>query len=195
MSKPTGLILPYRGRAMPPWRAGLYYDVSSSPGFSGAAATSARVAGSEYATPIFVPRGRNNGPPSIDRIGVNISSGGGVGTKFRLGIRTMTDGLPDALLLDSGELDANSTGQIQATISFTFPYADEWFFLTMLTDGTPTITSYATIISTPNGFSALNSTSGVNRYLKTVSYGALPASYGTPTTESNLADRIGVRAI
>lgn len=107
----------------------------------------------------------------------------------------MINGVPDALLLDSGELDANATGQIQATVTFTFPYADDWFFLTMLSDGTPTITSYSTIITTPSGFTALNSTSGINRYLKTTAYGALPASYGTPTTESNLADRIGVRAV
>lgn len=54
---------------------------------------------------------------AIDRIGVEVTTGGAAGSVVRLGLYDTSNGLPGARLLESAALSAESTGLVEATVS------------------------------------------------------------------------------
>lgn len=157
------------------WRSGYYYTttgVSSS-------ATAAPPLNTMRCIALDVPY-----PMPIDRIGVEITSAGGAGSVVRLGVyKDDGTGLPGALLFDAGAgIDGTSTGGPAITVSQTLPQGRVWLAYVAQVGTVPTCrgvvigTQGIDIGTTPSGTNAQGYQSGTS-----VS-GALPASFGTPTS-------------
>ncbi len=83
-----------------------------------------------YYVPIFVPE-----QTIYDRIGVEMTDNGGVGSVFRMGIYKWSAGVPGALVLDAGTVDAASNGQKLITISQELPRG--YYYIAYISDGDP----------------------------------------------------------
>lgn len=77
---------------------------------------------------------------SIDRIGTYISGGGGVGTVIRFMVYADSNGVPDALLVDGGTVNANSTGPAEVTVNTALSVGKVW--IAMVSDGTPSVSAF-----------------------------------------------------
>lgn len=131
-------------------------------------------ADSLYAIPLIVPRGG-----VVDRIGVNVISGGGL---VRLGIYSWAgegDIYPSGRVLDTGDIDVSAIGATEFTIGQTLT-AGTLYHLVILTDAAP-----PTISCFPSGAgcSALYGATGMSLVNGThvlsggMTYGALPATF------------------
>ncbi len=119
------------------------------------------------------------------RIGVNISTSDAAAVA-RLGIYSDNNGAPGSLLADAGEISAAATGAVEATISQELA-GGTWYWLAMLVSGSTaaaygidnsarTIPLVAFVFGT--GASLLDNNIGS---YASQSYGALPASFPSPT--------------
>jgi hypothetical protein len=70
---------------------------------------------------------------TVDRIAVNIQAAGSAGAVVRLGIYESNNGVPGALVLDAGTVDATSTGTKTITISQTL--AAGYYYLVAVGQG------------------------------------------------------------
>ena len=171
---------------LPRWKSGRYYDFKSSN--PATASTGALAANTIYGNLQWF-----TGQP-IDRIGTSVTTGAAAGKLLRCGIATMgADGLPDVLLVDSGNLAAEGIAGVEATVAVTPPMG--WAWTLLITDGTPTVVSYA-IERMPAelGWSSLTSTAIELCITKSQTFGAFPASFGAITAYSSVAYRVSVRA-
>jgi len=172
--------------------SGAYYDARTAYGGSTGTAA-ALVALVHHAIPFFV-----TAPLTADRIGINTTIAAAAGKLLRFGIYSAhpTTKLPDALLLDAGNVAADAAaGPAEATISFTFePFRQ--YYLTVISDGTPT-TSVHSNTTNHFGHAGVNDGSIRSALAKTgVAFGALPATYGAHTGFTSTATPlVGVRAV
>ena len=123
MSAPTGLVVPPRNLA-PFWLSGRYYGTDSHLASNYAAGGAQN--GNLRAYPIYVPSAC-----SIDRIGAEVTTGS-AGKSIRLGIALPNGAgnLPGTIILDSGAIDATSTGVVEATVAATLPAGLVWGLVT-----------------------------------------------------------------
>jgi len=71
----------------------------------------------------------------VDRIGIYVVGAGGTGAKIRLGIYDGKDFYPNSLIIDAGEVSAETTGDKELTIDKTLDVGEYWLaFIT--NDGT-----------------------------------------------------------
>lgn len=126
-------------------------------------------------------------PQAIDRIGLEISTLG-ASSVVRLGVYSDVGGVPSALLLDAGTIDASTTGWKEINISLTF-------------SGLVWPCAVAQVAGcTAQGFSGILPTVGYNfgaaaglpadHYSQTGITGALPT---TATVDFNQSSNIGPR--
>lgn len=99
---------------------GAYYFMPPGAGTVGTLTTTLALL---QATPVYLPAGI-----TIDRIGIRVTGGSGLGTLLRLGIYANTDGLPGALILDAGTVAANSVAHKEITVSQAISTAG-WYWL------------------------------------------------------------------
>jgi len=128
---------------------------------------------------------------------------GGAGDVCRVGIYSDSGGTPDALIVDSGEIDCSTTGTKAVTISETLAVGNYWLAILPSTSA-----ATAEIVGTGAGnlacqhigaimFGLTNMTGStsspvaVKKFPQT--YGALPNPFGTPTGHEQEAPFIGLR--
>ena len=117
----------------PRFRASLYY------GPSGGRSVVRTSAGTLMAVPFWVPSQQ-----AFDRIGCEITVGGGAVAGVRLGIYVDAgDGTPGALVLDAGAVSASTVGAKEIAISVTLQPGLYWL-ASVAQGGTPQIRSLAT---------------------------------------------------
>lgn len=158
-------------------------------GPSGATGTLALVQNTLYVVPFEVGQA-----VAIDRIGVQVTAG--VASSFvRVGVYTsLASGLPGALLFDAGQLDASAIAAVEATITRTLPHGLVWFGA-VAQGGTPTVRTVGAgggIVPRPGGL-GLDASSNRVALTKTGQSGALPASFGTPSSVTGQAPAVLVR--
>lgn len=171
-----------------PIAAGVWWDVGCW--IPSTLATSAISAGTMYAQKLKLPFG-----VTITRVFCETTIAAAAGKLIRHGLYTVgADGLPGALLYDTGSLAADAAaGDIGADVSMMLPY-DELYAVT-LSDGTPTLRSYVTerAPQVMGWRSAVTAVTKESQILKTQAYGALPATFGTPTSYGNTPLRVGIK--
>ena len=155
--------------AAPTMRAGVLFGIpqGDTPG------TSTPSLNSLAASPMELPA------VTLDRIGIEVTTGGGAGAVVRLGIYSDTNGVPDALVLDAGTVDSTGTGIKTITISQALSAGVYWL---------ATVSQVATsVVRTVNGGpgriaiadNAFSGTFSLNGYsASAAASGALPASFG-----------------
>ena len=188
MSAPTGLVLPTWTMAGPGWAAGEYHgndtDVSAA-GFS----TSALAASYIYA--MWCDTAEST---PIDRIGAEVTNAS-AGKSFRCAIYGRgSRGLPGALLLDSGNLSAASTGFIEASVAMTLPSGGVWLCI-----NAEDATMQFRVIATGNRIARVGKAAGggTSAYgCRTVSsaFGAFPATFPAGSIPNTNAPIVNVRA-
>jgi hypothetical protein len=161
-----------------PIQDGRYY---SSPFFGSRVITA--LAGDFAETMLAIPFIAHHGVTWTE-IGVECMSSD-AGDAARLGIYSDTDGLPDALVVDAGEISFASTGELPKTISEALT-AGTWYWLVIgfnSNAGAAEIRAADSPSELPFGNFVCGSTgTNANRpgYSKAFTYGALPASFGEP---------------
>lgn len=183
------ITIPQRGIVVPKIAliSGRYYGARQF--YGGSATATALVANTFYAAPFFTPVNF-----TADRITLNVTVAGAAGKLLRLGIYTATPaGLPDALLVDSGALAADTAAPFiaSATISQAL-IAGQLYFLAVVTDGTPTVTTSQPVVG-PYGATDAADTGFRLGMTRAFSYAALPASWGTPTFYTTLVPHVALR--
>lgn len=143
-----------------------------------------------YANKLMIPRGQ-----VTSRVFCETTVAAAGGKLLRVGLYTVgTDGLPGALLYDSGSLAADAAaGDIGANVVMTIPY-DE-VYATVVSDGTPTLRAY-TIERAPQFMGWRGAVTAVTKETmvsNTLTYGALPATFGAITTYSSIGYRVGIK--
>jgi hypothetical protein len=126
-----------------------------------------------------------SGDVAIDRLGINVQTAGESGAKLRLGVYADNNGVPGELLVDGGQVAADSTGYKEVTVSFVAPAGVVWLACVAQSCATtapivwgntydglaPIGTTNAALISS-NGLSSFESGTSVTA--------ALPLTFGTP---------------
>lgn len=170
-----------------PFGSGRWWDYGCA--YPTTTGTQLLITGTIYAQKLKIPRGL-----AITKIFAEIATGGAAGKLIRLGLYTVgADGLPDALLADTGSLAADVTGEIGASSSLVLPYDEVW--TAALSDGAPTLRAYVTDRSPQfMGWSSATATTRETALTKTQAYGALPATFGTPTSYVSTPLRVGVKS-
>ena len=132
-----------------------------------------------FATGIYVPSGG-----SIDRVAVEVTTAGGAGSVFRMGLYSDSNGAPGALISDEGTVDSATTGFKEDTVAWTDLTGGLYWIVTAAQVGTaPTVRS----VTTPTATAApYRSTSLTNTPDSWCVYGAnitgaMPASFGAIT--------------
>lgn len=144
------------------------------------------------------------------RIGVNVATGSGTATeKVRLGIWENGAGnLPGALLLDTGELSIETSGEKEATISVSLS-ANTLYWIGYNGNGDNGVAQLISCGGAYHGNSPFTWTfgtpdlsgitdfygSGYFGFYRSLAYGALPDPFGTPGGYVNSAPAIWLRKV
>jgi hypothetical protein len=140
-----------------------------------------------WGTPFFVPV-----TTSFDRISCNVTTQGTAAALVRLGIYSVSDGLPKDLVLDAGAAAADTTGQKDITISVTLPRG--WYALT-LNKNEDAITLRRSIYNVNIGQTSLAVTQPQDVWSRgSTAYGALPSTWGSVSYQQGVSHSIGLRA-
>lgn len=168
------------GRTFP--RSGWYYTGE----MYGAENTNALTQDVEWATRFEV-----GAIASFDRIAIDVTIAA-ASAVIRLGIRSDTGtGLPGALLLDAGTVDASGTGVKEITIAQTLTPGRYWLCCALQAAGGVTVRARPV---DPFLGQASSATTNGGGFSKTGVAGALPASYGNPGGVGN-GPKIMLRAV
>jgi hypothetical protein len=139
-----------------------------------------------------------SGGASIDRIAVEVTTGGTAGAVVRLGVYdATTGGRPGSLLLDAGTVDSESPGIKELTVSLALSGGLKW--LTAVVQGAncslrvvPATADVNEGQSVPANSTAITSPGGALYPIANGPTGALPASAIAPTNVS-IGPRLSVR--
>lgn len=158
---------------VPAYRSGVWYWGDNLNGTStGAAVTAGRL----YAVPIRITES-----VTATKIATYVTTGVAA-TNVRFGIYENSSGVPGNRIIDGGEASTATTNTTpEVTISQAL--TPGWYFLAMVFNGTPSIRTNTVIRNTTLGATGLN-VSGISHFYVAHTYGALPASFGTPTADS-----------
>ncbi len=171
---------------LPRWVTGRYYDITSA--VSATFSSGTYTTGTLIAVLLYVPNTN-----TVDRIGVGVS--GAAAQTCRLGIYAMgSDGNPDALVLDSGDVSVNGTGTLTATIAESLT-GGTWYWLAATFSGLTGAIYRAVPNGGPVGYATIASNNNDSFAVdRAFTYGALPNPFGTPAIRLGHVPRIGVRA-
>jgi hypothetical protein len=161
----TGLI--YAAQQAQPFPSGRYHFAPLP--FSGTNNTATgNGTGEMRTTPLYVPRRM-----TITSLTVEVTTLGGAGAVYRLGIYGTTAGMPDALILDAGTVVATSTGFKTLTISQALDPGLYWLACACQVAGSSNRTSSGI------GFYVAPTTVGgtAGSYYKSGVTGALPSNF------------------
>ncbi len=130
---------------------------------------------------------------TVDRIAIEVTTEA-AGKKVRLGI--YKDGAnisPGALLLDAGEVNTDSVGIKEIAINQKLTKGRYW--LTILSDGTPTVRalSYAYGVVTGRGILSTDFSRKIGGVYSDIAYGSLPDPFGDDTSYSSHTPMVLVR--
>jgi hypothetical protein len=131
------------------------------------------------ASPFLVPKA-----VTVDQLSVEITVAGSAGSKLRAGIYAATgEGRPGKLLYDSGELPLDVATLITHTLTAPLIIGPGLYYPATFRNATATFRVYLTSSSGigPLGGTTVATLSRNCSYSRTVTYGPLPASFGTPT--------------
>lgn len=103
------------GSPFTPWRSGRFYSMFSNTYLSNRDVSNPG-AGVLVACPVFIPNAC-----TLDRLAVAISAAGAAGSISRLGLYADSNGLPGALLVDTGSFATDVTTLGTRTISYAVP--------------------------------------------------------------------------
>lgn len=105
-------------------------------------------------------------------VGVNVSSG--ASTNFRFAIYTDSNGQPGTRIMESGNIDASSTGYKFATCSYTFSPGIYWFAISRESTNIALVAD-----SYRNGMGYATSTNSMNQWITLTgwSYGEIPSTF------------------
>lgn len=136
--------------------------------------TQSRVLDTLFAIPFVVSK-----TCTIDRIGAEITTGGGAGSLVRLGIYSTNNMLPDALVLDAGTIDGNSATFQSITINQQL--APGLYWLVLLGSATITYRSIpaANLPPVTGVPAALGAGAYSNSITRAFTYASLPNPFGT----------------
>ena len=111
--------------------SGQYAAIKGSSGSSTFTVTVGRM----YGQPLVVSTG------TLDRIGAEVTAGGGASSVIRLGIynHNYTTGLPSSLVLDAGTIDGNAVAVQEITISQAVTVGVYWLVAVAQGTGTPSM--------------------------------------------------------
>jgi len=147
----------------------------------------AAAAGNMFGTPLYIPS-----PTRFDRISCNVTTQGTASAKVRLGIYSIFGGIPQDLVLDAGEVAADTTGQKDITIDIVLPrgrYA-------LAYNKNETAIALRRGVNTVNvGQTSLAITQPQDCWQRTIAYGALPSTWGSLLYNSLGAAVIALRAL
>ena len=170
--------------AFPGWKTGVYY---SHPG-EDTNATSSLSANTAYANLWVFPVG---GTPS--KIGISVTATG-TATECRIGVYKYKDGVPDALVLDTGALNVQSTGEKEYTNTTYIPAG--YYAPLVVCNGTVTTRSmdlegepYGLGQPSPGGGSPIMRYGRTNT---TLNYGPMPSTFGDATAVSSALNHIKI---
>jgi hypothetical protein len=131
---------------------------------------------------------------SIDRIAIDVTTGGTVGSVTRLGVYADNNGIPGTLLIDAGTVDSTSTGVKELTIALTL--APGLYYFASASQGAPatqpTIRVGAPLISAGSTVAA---TVLANLAVVNISGGVTGAFVSSPaiSSASTLGTRFAIR--
>jgi len=176
LNNPAPQIVPYQA-SLPGIYSGAFARIAGqyygAYGGSASVATDAFIADRIYAIPFIVMIAE-----AFDRISVNVSTAGSAGSKARLGIYYNDVAKPGARLLDAGEIDVDSTGVKEITITQTLQPGLYWLVLIAQAN----ISVYCPLVMAQliGTGSVSVAASGNGAYITTQAYGALPDPHPTP---------------
>jgi len=107
-----------------------------------------------------------------DRIATWVRGAGAIGARFRIGIYTDDNYYPDSLLVDSGELSAETVGVKEATIDLTLDTGRYWVAY-LANDGTIDIPALSHFLTGHYHDAQMM----YGRYAIAQTYGALPSTF------------------
>jgi hypothetical protein len=167
------------GHDVPKFVSGVYYCPGKLMNVSlGGAANVVRI------TPFFVPEST-----SFDRIACNVTTAGTAAALVRMGIYNIADGVTANLVLDAGDVGADTTGQKDVTIAVTL--ARGWYGLAANKNETA-IQLRRTVNSTNVGLTGLVVGNSHDSFAFIETYGALQSS-GTMVASTSTAWLIALR--
>lgn len=171
---------------------GNFYDCSAVLGSSAAASAVAITANGDFAQP-FRAFSRNG----YDRISINVTTGAAGGKLGRMAVYTMgADGLPGALLVDSGTFPADAITDETITVVVPTIFGD-WYWTVLNSDGTPTVFRYNnSVMNTLLGYATAVETAKVGGLSAARAFAAFPASLaGVSWTRHNAPLAVRLRAV
>ena len=149
-------------RGATPHASGRYYDSRLSTGYT----TLAISANTLYAIPFLVPKTQTYTVISLEVTTLAAAK------SIRMGIYTDTNGAPDALVLDAGTVSVATTGS--KTISISQSLSAGWYWLVVVSDGTPTVRATSQTAIGMLGFTSGTDTTIHVGFSVAFTYAALP---------------------
>lgn len=151
--------------------------------------SSVLVNGTLRAAPIYLAKSA-----TLTRIGLQVTAIGDVGSTIRLGIYADDGNLyPGALILDAGTIAGDSATLQEITISQALPKGVYWICAVIqgVTTTQPTVRAVSgSLFSTVDAVAANVSNSGNIAQSMTGVTGALPATFSSTPTSTNLVPRV-----
>jgi hypothetical protein len=148
----------------------------------------ALTSGRMYAIPFLVPK-----TITVDRIGINVTTLVASGL-IRLGIYNDSNGEPGSRLLDAGAVDTSTTGVKSVTISQQL-VGGSLYWLVMLPNNSTNVVRAAAVAGILDVLGSDNTlpAAAITYLYVAQAYGALPASFGTPTNGTGASPLVFVR--
>jgi hypothetical protein len=174
-------------RFHPGWISGRLYI----PPNTGALSNNTFAANTIYLFPIYIPN-----PSTLAQMSVNVN-GFVAGSQIELGIYTNNNGVPDALILDAGNVASTSNGQKNIT-GLTQAIGPNWIWVAYWSGHAVTCSGFAAnaLASVVNqGLPAItNGSTPYNHYEKALAFSAgnLPANITTPTASNGVAPAVAL---
>lgn len=164
----------------PGFRSGQYYGAMGITSFT---ATSVLTTGKLYAIPFFV-----GSTTTFTKMGIFIT-GGVASSHVELGVYTNTNGLPDALLLDAGQVSSATSSTFATITGLSLQLTPGWYWLAMSPSansiGIRGFGSTSQVLLWATGTADMSSDLGANISASwTYSTGNLPNPFGS-TTQAN----------
>jgi hypothetical protein len=159
------------GAVRTPFRGGLW----TAPATESQAGTLALVVDTLYAMPLYVPV-----TAFCQAIGISVTAGAAA-SSIRMGIYADSGGLPGDLIVDAGVVSGVNTSEV--ALALTNWLRPGWYWLAVLTDGTPTVRGLAPGISLLGHATNIDSTVGSPGVSVAQAYGALPTPFTPGATQ------------
>lgn len=125
------------------------------------------------------------------KIAVNVTVAAAAGKSVRLGIYALKNGVPVGVVFDAGAILADTTGVKEITISRVLPAG--MYALTVISDGTPTITAGSMAANFAGTIGASGFGVSDQLMISSVTFGALPTTFGTVTYTTGVCPVITMR--